>query len=66
MSDITRLQIVAKMNRIAELGEALADEFQDGKPFGLEDDFAVATTNLKTALLWAIAGLSATLKGTPE
>jgi glutathione S-transferase len=66
MSEITRLTIVAKMNRIKELGEALEAELEDGKPFGLGREFAVANTNLQTALLWAIVGLNGALQGAPE
>lgn len=66
MSEITRDQIVAKMNRIKELGDALEAEIEDGKPFGLGREFAVANTNLQTALLWALMGLNGALQGSPE
>lgn len=66
MTQMTREQIVAKMNRIRELGEALEAELSDGRPFGLGREFSVATTNLQTAELWALVGLKGAFEGATE
>lgn len=57
MTQMPPEQIAAKLNRIIELGDTLKAELADGKPFGLGREFAVAITNLETALLWASVGL---------
>lgn len=66
MSDVTREQIAAKMSLIKNLCDALQAELADGKPFGLGREFSVATTNLQTAMLWALVGLKGAFEGAPE
>lgn len=57
MVETDRRAILAKVNQIDDLAKALLAELANGKRYGLEEEFSVATTHVQTARLWAVVGL---------